>query len=198
MNLAAVLSQQSDLAAWIDKHHARGFVVDRRTHIALACFDLAIEHHAAMCLLGQASLYGSLYALIRVEFEAYARGLWVLHAASDEQIAGYERDKIGVTFGELLRLVEKEIGATSGPLTTLKSRHWDLFCSFTHTGYQALVRRVGEGKTGVETYKSQEVAAALRLAGTFALLAASALSGISRDAALIDATLAKMKEYAAG
>jgi hypothetical protein len=196
MNLGAILSEQTELAAWIDKHFAREFPVDRQTHLALACFDLAIEHHAAICVLGNASLYGSLYALIRVQFEAYGRGLWLLHVASAEQVAAYEQDKMPVTFGELLTLVEKQIGAVSAPLSVLKTKHWDMFCSFAHTGFQAIVRRVGDGQTGVDNYKQEEVASAVRLAGSFALLAASALAAISRDSPLIQATLAKAREYA--
>ena len=73
-----------------------------------------------------------------------------------------------------------------------------MFCSFAHTGFQAIVRRVGDGQTGIENYKQEEVASAIRLAGSFALLAASALSAISEDGALIEITLAKVREYARG
>ena len=193
---SAIIEEQRGHARWIDQHLAREFPVDRRSHVALACFDLAIEHHAAMCVLASASLFGSLYALIRVQFEAYARGLWVLHVASDEQLAAFEGDKLDLPIGELLKLVESAIGATASPLSKLKTSHWSMFCSFTHTGFQALLRRVNEGRTGVENYRPEEVTSALRLAGSFALLAAAALAGISGDAALIDQTLARVREYA--
>jgi hypothetical protein len=45
---------------------------------------------------------------------------------------------------------------------------------------------VGDGQPGIENYKQEEVAAAVRLAGSFALLAASALLATSDDGALIE------------
>jgi hypothetical protein len=57
--------QQVELAEWIQQHFSRSYPVDKKGNLALACFDLAIEHHAAICVLHSSGLYGSLYALLQ-------------------------------------------------------------------------------------------------------------------------------------
>ncbi|MDF0676056.1 MAG: hypothetical protein P0120_17245 [Nitrospira sp.] len=147
-------------------------------------------------MLCTSKLYGPLYALLRVEFEALGRGLWPSHVATDEDANRYEKDELDIGFGTLLSLVESQVGLPNGPLSTLKSKHWSIFCSFTHTGYQALVRRVTQTHTGPINYPADEVISALSLAGTFALLAATQLSTMAGDQDLVDTTLAKAREYA--
>jgi len=196
VTIEAQLEKQTEIAKWINDHLARPFSVDRKQQLALACFDLAIEHHAGICVLCTSELCGPLYALLRVEFEALGRGLWLSHVASDEDADKYEKDKLDVSFGTLLTLVESQIGWPNGPLSTLKSRHWPIFCSFTHTGYQALVRRVTQTHTGPVNNPAVEVISALNLAGTFALLAAAQLSSMAGDQDLVAATLARAGEYA--
>ena len=196
MTIDSHLKKQIEIARWINDHLARPFSVDRKRQLALACFDLAIEHHAAICLLCTSELYGSVYALLRVEFEALGRGLWLAHVAKDEDADKYEKDKLDISFGALLNLVESQVGLPKGPLSALKSKHWSIFCSFTHTGYQALVRRVTQTHTGPVNYPAEEVISALNLAGTFALLAAAELSSMAGDHDLVDTMLAKMREYA--
>lgn len=196
MTVDAQLERQTRIAKWINDHLARPFAVDRKRHLALACFDLAIEHHAGICVLCTSGLYGPMYALLRVEFEALGRGLWLSHVATEEDADGYEKDKVDVPFGTLLSLVESQVGWSSGPLSTLKSKHWSIFCSFTHTGYQALVRRATQSHTGPVNYAPEEVISALNLAGTFALIAAAQLASMAGDQSLIDATLEKAREYA--
>lgn len=196
MSVDSELKKQTDIAQWVNDHLTRPFSVDKKSHLALGCFDLAIEHHAAICALCVSGLYGSMYALLRVEFEAYGRGLWLRHVASEAEVRKYgKKDKPSAEFGNLLVLVEKEIGLPNGPLSALKSKQWEIFCSFTHTGYQALIRRITETHTGLVNYRSEEVVSALRLAGTFVLLSANELASMAGDQTLIDATLAKASKY---
>jgi hypothetical protein len=51
-----------------------------------ALFDLAHEHAKSIALLIDSKLYGSAYALLRACIEAYIRGSWLLHCATDEQV----------------------------------------------------------------------------------------------------------------
>lgn len=196
MTIGAHLQEQTEIAKWINDHLTRSFSVDRKCQLALACFDLAIEHHAGICLLCRSELYGPMYAVLRVEFEALGRGLWLSHVATDEDVDRYKKDKLDIGFGTLLSLVESQVGLPNGPLSTLKSKHWSIFCSFTHTGYQALVRRATQTHTGPINYPEEEVVSALSLAGTFALLAATQLSSMVGDQDLVNTTLAKAREYA--
>lgn len=60
-----------------------------RNRGAGALFDLAHEHAKAIAFLIENELMGSAYALVRSCIEAYIRGSWFLHCASDEQVKKY-------------------------------------------------------------------------------------------------------------
>jgi len=196
VTVASENAYQSDIAVWIHEHLARPFPVDDRSQMALACFDLAIEHHAAICALSQGELFGSMYALLRVEFEAFARGLWIRHAANDGLLLKYREDKMR-DFGiaALIESVENRLGMKGSALSTIKTKHWDIFCSFTHTGYQALVRRVNETHTGPVNYQDKEVITGLRFAGLVALLSAVELASMTGEEALVNMALDKARGY---
>jgi hypothetical protein len=117
--------------------------------------------------------------------------------ATEADVAIFEKkDGPGKSFDSLLSLVEEKVGIPGGPLSTLKSRSWPLFCSFTHTGYQALLRRINEGKTGIVNYVEPEIISALSLAGTLALLSAIELAILTQDEEAVTMAMAKAKEYA--
>lgn len=197
MNIESEFNRQSEVARWINNNLAIPYSINPKNQLALGCFDLAIEHHAAICTLFSAGLYGSMYALLRSEFEAYVRGLWLNHSADEKQIADFMNEKLSLSFGEILEAVEKKIVYTEALLSNLKLKHWKKLCSFTHTGLQALSRRVNQTHTGAVNYDNQELISVLNLAGTFALLSATELAGMSGNHTLIEATLAKAEEYSA-
>lgn len=60
------LENQLGLARWIDSHLRVELPIDSRSYLAIACFDVTIEHHAAILLLAKSGLYGSMFSLIRV------------------------------------------------------------------------------------------------------------------------------------
>ncbi len=63
--------KQLELMKWIDVHCRVKFSADRKSQLSHTCFDLAIEHHAAICILSVTQLYGSMFSLLRVLFESY-------------------------------------------------------------------------------------------------------------------------------
>lgn len=75
-----------------------------RHRIALSCLQLTLEHANSSFLLIQHGFIGTAAALIRVIFESYVRGMWVLHAASDAEINKFLEDKTPKTSDLLLRL----------------------------------------------------------------------------------------------
>ena len=47
----------------------------RKKIFSVACFDLTIEHHLAICQLVSTGAYGSAFALARPAFEGFVRGV---------------------------------------------------------------------------------------------------------------------------
>lgn len=190
MNIPTELKRQEELIEWINDNLPCPYnLSSRNLQLALPCFDLAVEHHAAICLLGKSMLYGSMYSLLRIEFEAAVKGLWLRRVASDENITKYEKEDLHISFGTMLKLIENQLNIPTSVLSLVKSKQWDIFCSFTHTGYQSLVRRLSKHQTGPVNYDEGEVIYALRHAGFFAVLAATELASITGDQRLIESTM---------
>lgn len=196
MNIPAELKRQAELVKWINDNLSCPYELSTRNQqLALPCFDLAVEHHAAICLLAESKLYGSMYSLLRIEFEAVVKGLWLHHVASVENITQYEKDNLRIEFGTLLELIEKQLDIPTSVPSKIKGKQWKIFNSFTHTGYQALVRRLNKHHTGPVNYDADEVIFALRHAGLFAVLAAVELASMTRDQRLIESTMVMAGQY---
>ncbi len=187
---------QIALQKWIEEKSKIPIQTDERAHLALICFDLCIEHHAAITLLFASQLYGSMYALIRSSFESYTRGMFLLGAATQAEIEAYKSDKFDLKFYQILERVESSLGSKGGPLYNLKKSSWTTFNSFTHTGIKQAIRRNINGSIGAIAYPEKETINILNLAGTFSLLAAVSIIGMSSSDSLIKEALEKCKEYA--
>lgn len=180
---------------WIDEHYS-GLALpeDIRSRLAIGCFDVALEHQAGIAVLSSSKLYGPLFALLRVLAEAVVRGLWLCQCATESDLSKFENHRIDKRFGELIEDIEAAIGHTNSPLSRFKNNSWKALNSFTHTGFYQVARRSGDGFTG-PNYPDSEVCQALALAGALGLIAASQLSGIAGNQALVQETLERMKEY---
>lgn len=103
-----------------------------RNRIAGSAFAVAMDHHAAIVLLIRQTMYSSSFALLRVLFEAYLRGLWLKYCASDEQVSrvfhGEEPPK------SMVAEIEATEGFSDGVLSHIKRQAWGTMCDYTHTG----------------------------------------------------------------
>jgi len=189
-------AKQLELMKWIDEHFKIELPADSKSILSITCFDLSIEHHAGICLLSNARLYGPMFALLRILFESCVRGLWLHYIANKKEIQEYKKDKVKIKFDTMVESVESFIQVDSGPLSSLKNNSWKLMNSFTHSGFQHLIRRNAEGFTGPINYVTAEVCSALNCAGTFGLLSAIELASFSGKQELVAIALQKAKEYA--
>jgi|ERR1019366_9498685 hypothetical protein len=196
MQAASEHEELVQLIAWIDQYTSGlSFSTDDRTMLALGCFDVAIEHQAAIALLSGVSLHGSAFALLRVLAESLVRGLWLLSCATEVELAKFKRGKLDKTFTTLINEFESKIGTPLGVLTNFKATAWDALNGFTHTGFHQVSRRHSPGR--VEgSYPELEVAKALGVAGALGLIAAGQLIGMSGQEQLLPIYYERMKRYA--
>jgi hypothetical protein len=185
-----------DVVRWIDEHHS-GIVLpaDERSRMTAGCFDVAIEHQAAIALLSSGQLYGPMFALLRVLTESVVRGLWLAQCASDTDLAKFKKHRLDKDFAQLIQEIEQAIGYAQSPLSKLKTNSWKAMNGFTHTGFYQVARRNGPGTTG-PNYPPEEISQALALAGALGLIAASQLAGLAGTQPLLQATMTRMKAYA--
>ncbi|AYR25346.1 DUF6988 family protein [Herbaspirillum rubrisubalbicans] len=128
---------------------------DERSLIALGCFDVAIEHQAAIALLCSSELYGSAFALLRVLVESLIRGMWLRRCATDQQIRKFKTGDIDRSFKQLVADIEPKLGR-SEVLSSLKTHVWKTMSGFTHTGFHQVSRRHNSGKVEAN-YSEQDI-----------------------------------------
>lgn len=194
--LTQEFNKQRDLLRWLDQRFKIPFKTDQRSRAYLSCYDLAIEHHAAILLLFEAGLRGSMFALFRVQFESLVRGQYLHYCASEQDWELFFKDKdMTKKFGPMIVAVEKKIDETHQVLSNLKNNAYTIFNSFTHTGHQHLVRRNTENNVGAVNYPDEEVLQGLKMSGSLALLAFAGMAGMTDDENIQDELLVKIKEY---
>jgi hypothetical protein len=190
------LEYQHEISNWVDEHLSIKFDFNTdNDKWAFSCFDISIEHHSAIICLSSAKLYGSAFALLRVQFEAFIRGLWLRYVATENDLIRFKRDKVKPNFHDLVKSVEEARSINSGLLSTIKNKQWDIFNSFTHTGMEALLRRIGEDTTGYDNYKNEDLINCLKMSGLIFLLCASELAILSEDEEVTYKTVNILQKY---
>lgn len=109
----------------------------RRIQLQVAYCHLVIEHQFAIAHLLEGRMTGSAFALARPTFEALAKGLWLYHCATDEQLekhaAGKELDHVAeLTEGILLSELPTVITTS---LHSIKAKYWKTLSSLAHVGH---------------------------------------------------------------
>jgi hypothetical protein len=169
-------------------------VSERRTRLAAGCLHLALDHHDAIILLTQHAVYGSAFALLRLIFEAYVRGSWLQHCASETDLDKFEHDTLNRDFASLVSDLEKLEAFSVGVLSRTKKDIWKLFNSFTHSGYHHVRRR--NTQNGIEAdYPEQEIIAALNFAGAVAIMSTIGFATVAGNTDLAKNAYEKSKLF---
>lgn len=69
--------------------HEKPLPATPRVQAAAGCLLIAQDHHHAIVVLLASRIYASVFALIRIQFEAYIRGEWLSLCASDLEVTKF-------------------------------------------------------------------------------------------------------------
>lgn len=149
-----------------------------KNRAAAASFAIAQDHHVAIVFLMKNTFYSSSFALLRSLFEAYLRGVWLKHCATDTQVSAFLQG------GEPPKTMVAEIESTetfsSGVLSRIKKENWSAMCAFTHTGGLHLQR--WQSQDSVEpTFAPRELEECLNCAELFGTMAGLELVQLSKS-----------------
>jgi hypothetical protein len=185
-----------DVIAWIQKHTSGlKFEGADKVTLATACFDVAIEHQAAIALLHGGKLHAAEFALLRSLAESVIRGLWLTHCATEDQIELFKAAKLGKPFGQLIDEISVAVGDKQAVLAEFKKTAWDALNGFTHTGLHQLSRRHKDGRLEAN-FSDEDLTRGLGLAVAFGMMAAGQLIELSdRREELQPVFLGKMAEH---
>ena len=166
---------------------------NNRTRAAGSCFAIAQEHHHAIIRLCEWKLFAAVFALIRIEFEAYVRGEWLSQCASDPVVAAFLQSKEPPKIDCLLAELEMLDSFKKNVLSQIKQKTWKSMCAYTHTGGLHVQRWNTED--GIEAnYSRDEVLEVVKFSEIIASLAVIGVARLASDDELALRTLAAFKK----
>lgn len=125
---------------------------DIRPEIAYIACSVALEHALSLRLLVRTECFTSAIALMRLQFEALTRGMWLLYAASDTQVESLaseltlDTDRGARKLPMLSQMLEAVEGKAPEEalrmLLQFKEKNWYGMNSFVHSGIHPLQRHV--------------------------------------------------------
>jgi hypothetical protein len=193
--LSKAITKSKELSIWVSQNiDGLPMASDQRLRLSAGCLHLAFDHHDAIILLVEHGIYGSAFALLRLIFEAYIRGIWLLHCASETDLDKFEQDKFNRTFGSLIGDLEKHEAYSEGILSLVKQDSWNLLNSFTHSGFHHVRRRNTQNYIEAN-YPEGEIVAALNFAGAIAIMCTVGFSNIAGNEDLALKALEKSKLF---
>ncbi len=186
------ISESQALIQWLDgKIDGLEVASDLRHRAAGGCFDIALELQKAIVVLVEKQLYGAAFALMRTQFEAYVRGVWIFKCAKDTQIEKFANARVG-SIRQLVEEIEKLEGFQDGVLSKMIHGKWDILNDFTHTGFQQVVRRQKE--LSIEpNYDDAEIIDAVNFADAIGCLSAIAICGMANNLEISAKILEKLR-----
>ena len=110
----------------------------KRLALAASCLHMAIEHGQAIVILVLEKCFGSALALQRPLIEAYFRGVWLRHCATDHEV-----DRAGSDTFPTNRHIVDAVEAYSGAVfSQLMGQSWNYLCSYIHSGFHQIGARL--------------------------------------------------------
>jgi hypothetical protein len=173
--------------------HACEMPENLRVRMAAGCLAIAQDHHHAIVVLLDHSLFASSFALLRCEFEAYVRGEWLALCATDEEVESFSKGEEPPTMGRMLGALEKTAAFTEKILSRIKKDSWNAMCAFTHTG-GLHVQRWGTVEAIEPNYEIGEIKEVLSFAETFGALAVVGVAYLANNEKIAQDVLKKFKE----
>ena len=151
------------------------FETTSRRRLSVTLHHLCIEHHTAIHTLVDHHVWGSAFALLRPQLEAYVRGSWFSVCASEADIDRFYEDKDPPPFKVMIGQLEAS-GRFSESLKNIHAASWKQLCGLTHGGAIHVAGRNTANEI-VARYEPREVT---KLIMSSTLLSIAGCSGIGR------------------
>lgn len=155
----------------------------RRERITLVFVSLALDHRAAVELLVAHGAYATAMAVTRPILEAYVRGLWAFHLATEEELANFVNSRYDPTIDSSLRRL-KQLAKPNGQIFEILRSHYRTLCDYAHGGSRQVSRWL-HGNEIEPQYSDEQMAETLHfvdLVGVLASAAREKLMGYPIDA----------------
>lgn len=155
-------------------------VVGLRLRISSTCHRISIEHQMAILLLAEQNIMVSAKALLRPQFDAFARGVWFRECATDLEIQAFldkgEESRIPPKYGILFKGLDSVARYGDSFFSRFYREHLPDFHDFTHGGLHQIAA-FNSADSIESNFSPEDVLGTLRTSATLGLLACNELAG---------------------
>ena len=192
--MPASIPKGLELVMWIERSlRDLSIPSSDRIRVSAACFAAALEHHHAIVILLSEKLNGSAFALVRSEYEAYVRGVWLADCATDDQLNSFLIGRKPPKLDTILCAIEAMPAFASKALSGVKAESWKSMCAYTHTGALQVQRWITS--EAIESRHSpEEIEEVVGFTNAFALLAALGVATLAENESLAAQLLEKSRK----
>ena len=150
-----------------------------RTRVSAPAFGISQDHHHAIVFLLKHTFYSSSIVLLRSVFEAYLRGLWLKHCATDAEIQTFMKGKPEEN-AIMIATIDAIPEFGERTLSLIKKNAWKTMCAYTHTGGLHLQR--WQSQDGIEpNFDAAELEEWLNSSELFAAMSGLEVVQMSED-----------------
>jgi hypothetical protein len=151
------------------------FKRSKRKLVSAALYDIANEHGKGICTLFENKHDVCGFSMMRIQFETFVRAAWLLHCATDNEIANFINndelkadDKRKLYFSVMVREIENAIGL-SCTLSEITKNSWKALNSYTHGGQLQVSRRF-DGETIEAHHEPEQVEETVKFSAMLSFL----------------------------
>ena len=167
---------------------------NERRELACGSFANSIGHSRAITLLVEAGYDGSALALARPCFDAFHRGLWLMHCATDEEVQKVGKAEKDAFPGYKTMMEAINTRLPSGSLDRIRQIAGDFWHSYTHGGLEQILGQLSsEGLE--ENYPPDSVGNVLMVSDFWHLFSAAELADAADNETLHSQFLARFDSY---
>jgi hypothetical protein len=159
----------------------RTFETSNRSRVGVGLLHLAMEHHKGIHTLVDLGVLGSAFALLRPQIEAFVRGAWYFHCATDIQIAKFVAGGEPPSFSQMNRDLQQQVLGFEKPIDdSITKDGWRALCDFTHGGSLQVKGRITQEEV-THRFKVNDIVGLLETSTSLSLLAAVRFAEIAKD-----------------
>lgn len=192
-DVASLLVSAHQLADWIAiRQDGLEVKAGNATRIPGILLDLALEHHVGIVHLVAGRMNGPAFALLRIQFEAFIRAVWLHICATPQEVEAFvDKDLLPLNFGQMIDAIESHKDFSDKVLSGLKKSTWTAMNGYTHGGMHQVARRL-KGNTIEPNYEPEEVIEVLKASGFFALMALLQIARLAGNADIEREVIARL------
>lgn len=152
----------------------------RAQKVSAAALVISLDHQKSIALLVKHSLEASAAALLRCQYEAVIRGIWLGRCANEVELENYMGGKPLPPMNEMAGRIGALDQYNIGVFQRFHEENWSELNDLTHTGWRQTSRRMS-GHEITSSYSEDEIVQFLRTSNSIVLIAAIDICDIAGE-----------------